>query len=113
MRLQQAWSKKHRSFTDFLIARDGDHLLTPFQSDWCIFFRLTERYPPVGSHQDDLLLACIRRASLDAFWSRDSSTVEANRRRVESQLKFSMLIGLLGPYTQSTGFPDFDHCQIC
>ena len=110
MRLQQAWNKKHRSTTDFLIARDGDHLLTPFQCDWCIFLRLTERYPRGGSHQDTLLMACIRRASLDAFWSRASSTVEANRRRVETQLKFSRSVGLQGPYTQTSGFPDFDHC---
>ena len=110
MRLRQAWSKKHRTVSAFHIGRAGDHLLTPFQCDWCIFLRLKERYPLNSSHQDKLLMDCIRRASLDAFWSRASSTVEANKRRVEKQLKLSATVGLSGPYTQQEGFPDFDHC---
>jgi hypothetical protein len=58
-------------------ARDGDHLLTPFQCDLCMFRNLQHRNPIPQNHQDDLLLCCIRRANLDAMWGRESHTVSA------------------------------------
>mmetsp|Transcript_3766 Transcript_3766/g.5141 ORF Transcript_3766/g.5141 Transcript_3766/m.5141 type:complete len:86 (+) Transcript_3766:6431-6688(+) len=33
-------------------ARDGDHLMTPFQCDYCHFWNLKGR-PPNQSHQDE------------------------------------------------------------
>jgi hypothetical protein len=36
-RLKSAWGKKHRATGDFLVGRDGDHLLIPFECDLCVF----------------------------------------------------------------------------
>ena len=47
--------------------------------------------PPV----DQLLLACIRRANLDAFWARATNTVTGNKNKVKMSLKLSENVGLL------------------
>jgi hypothetical protein len=51
----------------FRYARDGDHLLTPFQCDLCTFQNLQMRNPLPNSPKDDLLLCCIRRVMLDSL----------------------------------------------
>jgi hypothetical protein len=51
-------------------ARAGDHLFCPFECDGCSFHRLRGEAPDGRSHQDQILLSYIRRANLDAFWSR-------------------------------------------
>ena len=51
--------------------RDGDHILAPFECEICIFIKLKKRYPRKGSREDRLLSETIRRANLDAFWSRE------------------------------------------
>jgi hypothetical protein len=67
----------------FRQARNGDHLMTPFQCDWCLFRLLTGRAPRASSQHDDFLLYVLRRSNLDAFWGRESSTVLANRRNLD------------------------------
>ena len=64
----------------FKEGREGDHLLCGFQCDWCQFLNMQKRLPDVESPADELLLTCVRRANLDAFWSRERSTVSQNRR---------------------------------
>jgi hypothetical protein len=49
----------------FKLARDGDHLMCPFQCDGCHFQNLKKRAPG-ASDTDGVLLLCIRRANLDA-----------------------------------------------
>lgn len=88
------------------MARDGDHLITPFQCDYCLFVMLTSRAPLQLNRQDALLQCCIRRANLDAFWGRESSTVLANRRNLNQLLSlWDSQVGIppnalppLGPY---------------
>ena len=63
----------------FKEARDGDHLVTPFQCDDCHFVNVKGRLPEEGNHRDELAMLCIRRAILDSFWSRERSTVRSNR----------------------------------
>ena len=46
--------------TEYKTARDGDHLLTPFECERCIFLKLKGRVPVEGSDKDKLLFACIR-----------------------------------------------------
>jgi hypothetical protein len=65
--------------TRFKEARDGDHLMTPFQCDLCHFENCKGREVLLGNEQDKLALLGIRRANLDALWSRETSTVRANR----------------------------------
>ena len=63
----------------FKEARDGDHLMTPFQCDLCHFENCKRRHPIPNNTQDEVALLCIRRANLDALWSRERSTVRSNR----------------------------------
>lgn len=60
--------------------KNGDHLLCEFQCDCCQFENARGRRPDFEDPGDELAMLCIRRAILDAFWSRESSTVEMNRR---------------------------------
>jgi hypothetical protein len=86
-------------------ARNGDHLLCPFQCDLCHFRNVQQRDPVPGLPKDKLLLQCIRRASLDAFWSRESSTVNANARGAKRLQEIGNSVGILdvcppmGPFT--------------
>jgi len=92
------------SLTRFRVARDGDHLLTPFQCDLCCFRNLQRRDPVIGLAKDDLLLCCIRRANLDAVWGREPHTVSATLRGVRHMVclwgKVDLAPNLppLGPY---------------
>jgi hypothetical protein len=64
----------------FKCARDGDHLMCQFQCDTCHFFyNLQKRQPGAKSQDEVLLLMCIWWANLDAFWSHESATVQANQ----------------------------------
>ena len=50
--------------------RSGYHLLTHFQCDNFHFRNIQRREPDSMSVKDERLLIKIRRAALDAFWSR-------------------------------------------
>jgi hypothetical protein len=66
-----------------MFGRAGDHLLTTFQCDLCHFRNINLRTPIEGS-ADSLLLKYIRRANLDALWSRESGTVNNTRREIHN-----------------------------
>ena len=67
----------------FTCARNGDYIMgIPFECDLCSFRNLNKRDPIWANSRDSYTLICIRRANLDAFWSRESSTVEGNLRRM-------------------------------
>jgi len=75
---------------DFKTARDGDHMMGfPFECNLCHFRNLARRDPIIDSDKDVFQLVCIRRANLDAFWSRRPSTVALNRRRMWLDYKTS------------------------
>jgi len=59
----------------FMIARNGDNLVTPFQCDTCHFVNIMKREPLDDLASDVRMLKCIRRVNLDAFWSREPGTV--------------------------------------
>ena len=88
----------------FKQARDGDHLMCSFQCDTCIFYMMKGRYPIERNNKDILLEICIRRANLDAMWSREPSTVAGNRRETEKMIKTGSDLGIepsfeaLGPF---------------
>jgi hypothetical protein len=60
---------------DYREARPGDHLVCSFDCDSCAFFRLKGRLPVLGNYSDSRTLCFIRRANLDAFWSRKKGTI--------------------------------------
>ena len=73
-RFVDAWKVQWEK-NKYCVGRRGDHLLTPFECDRCIFAKLKSRLPFNEAPKDKLLLAVIRRINLDALWSRESSTV--------------------------------------
>jgi hypothetical protein len=88
---------------DFLDGRAGDPLFSPFECDGCSFFKLKGQAPRVGNHADDLLQSYIRRANLDAFWSRRPSTVKGLVRLFKEQTEVGDLLGFdmftpMGPF---------------
>jgi hypothetical protein len=110
-RLEAVWNTRRQAKNEFHSARNGDHLMVPFECDYCIFAKLRgSGEGAVNTDKDALLLACIRRANLDAFWSRATSTVVANGDRVRASLALSDAVGLHGPYENHGTLPHFDHC---
>jgi hypothetical protein len=109
-RILKNWGRKARSANDYLHARDGDCTLIPFECDLCIFRKLTKTSAPVARNpQHSLLVSCIRRINLDAFWSRSTATVNENRDNLKQGLVLSLLVGLDGPYNHEGAYPSFDH----
>jgi hypothetical protein len=109
-RLQPSWGNRVQPADDFRVGRNGDHLLVPFECDLCIYKKLRKCYPHEDNPRNQVLEACIRQANLDAFWSRASSTVRANRDKTQLALKLSSSVGLDGPYFHTCYLPPYDHC---
>ena len=109
-RLYNAWSKRVRERNAFGYARNGDHLMSPFECDRCIFVKLKGCLPCENRETDRLLLATIRRMNLDCFWSRETSTVKNNARRADRMHKDALLLGLPGPFQITQQLPLHDHC---
>jgi hypothetical protein len=105
------WLVKESDASRFKVARNGDHLITPFQCDWCLFCLLTGRIPSDLLRHDSQLLCLLRRANLDLLWGRETTTVAANGRNL-SQLTCLWLdhIGVdpqlptLGPFPSQAVF---------
>jgi hypothetical protein len=76
------WRKNPGDKARYKVARNGDHLVTPFQCHFCHFQILTLRNPIPGDPRDEMLLCCLVRANLDACWGRETSTIDANRRNL-------------------------------
>jgi hypothetical protein len=109
-RLQSTWESRTQMSTDYKQARDGDHLLVPFECDDCIYEKLRGVHPRFDESRNQLLLDCIRQINLDAFWSRATSTVRANKEKTKLALALSHSVGLDGPYVQTRFLPKYDHC---
>jgi hypothetical protein len=94
----------------FLEGRNGDNLITPFQCDLCHFRNILGRGPVVSSFEDCEVLALIRRASLDALWAREPTTVSANLREAVRMEKFTSRVNLpsvtpaMGPFPLQDDF---------
>jgi hypothetical protein len=104
------WGDRHRPASEFCVARAGDGLFIPFECNFGIFLKLRGCNPQANSSRDEMLLALIRRANLDAFWSRAISTVQGSLELVAKQLSFSKGLGLEGPYSHWGPLPNHDHC---
>jgi hypothetical protein len=109
-RLTKHWGSKRESPLDFHIARNRDHAMVPFECDLCVFRKLRKTLPDPAQPDDCLLLACIQRMNLDAFWSRASPTVNGNRDCLLFGIKMSKAVGLQGPYLHDGPMPSYDHC---
>ena len=65
----------------FMYARKGDAIVNIFQCDDCHFKNIYKR-PPYETAEDIVIQRYIRRAVLDVFWSRETSTVESTHGEV-------------------------------
>ena len=79
-----------------LTAVEGAHLCIPFQCKVCWFRNLEGRDP--RGEGDDVYLACIRRANLDAMLGKSPLTIRAHRRETIAVLENSRLIGKMPAY---------------
>lgn len=83
-------------------ARNGDHLLSQFECEFCWFEKCFQRRPD-GAQEDVFALQVFRRANLDVFWSRESSTVSYNVSRLRKSvmqlvnMKMNPMYPPLGP----------------
>ena len=89
----------------FVTAREGDHLLCPFQCDLCHFINMKDREPNMENPQEEFTMRCIRRANLDAFWSRRPGTVYQHFRTFQLVMDLDVALGFgdkllppLGPF---------------
>jgi hypothetical protein len=95
----------------FLEARNGDNLMNAFQCDLCHFRNVMGRNPRIEIWQDREILEYIRRANLDAFWSREPTTVASNLRearkmesKVADRLGIPSITRPMGPYPLEDSF---------
>jgi hypothetical protein len=86
-------------------ARDGDHMMCPFQCDVCHFVNIHGCEPRGDIHQDQLCLLAIRRAVLDSLWARERATVAANRREANLFLQEGRAMGYDNPYPPRGPWP--------
>ena len=77
--------------------RNGDHLIVAFQCDLCNFRNIQHR-DPTGSAEDRKLLVTVRRATLDAFWSRAPRTVARNLTDIRGFRRHGVSMGISDPY---------------
>jgi hypothetical protein len=89
----------------FQVARDGDHLICPFQCDECHFVNIHKCHANTDSSQDRLCLLAIRQANLDALWARERATVEANRREALLFIQEGRTLGYADPYPARGPWP--------
>jgi hypothetical protein len=94
----------------FLEARRGDHMMCPFHCPLCHFRNIMKRDPWVEDELDTEIMEFIVRACLDAFWGRDSTTVEKNlteaRRteRTSTRLQMPSVTPPMGPFPLTDDF---------
>lgn len=84
-------------------ARPGDAMICPFECDACAFQRLEGCRPSWKAPHEKHLGAFLRQANLDAFWSREPSTVMQNMREFRKQANIGKKYGFvafdpIGPF---------------
>jgi hypothetical protein len=94
----------------FLVARDSDNLVMLFQCDFCHFVNMMGRAPLDNLVTDVRLLKCIWRANLDAFWSREPSTVRSILEEEKRGLAIASALGFAHTLFHPRGpFPVIDN----
>jgi hypothetical protein len=95
----------------FLKGCNGDILVTPFQCDLSYFRNMLNRDPVDNLAQDIHLLKLIRRANLDALWSRETKTANNNLLSCRQGASIAASLGLkaklfrpMGPFPLEDNF---------
>ena len=95
--------------SQFLFGRSGDFVFTPFQCDLCSFRNITKRSPFPSSLADKRLMAYIRRANLDVFWSRTPGTVSGSLTGMRKILKCCQELNMSPPFEPLGPWPVDDN----
>lgn len=95
---EEEWEDFEEDSLRFKEARDGDVWMTPFQCDSCHFVNIMGREALSDVAEDRRVLAIIRRANLDAFWSRERTTVHANWLEVRRADSILSELGIHEPF---------------
>ena len=69
-----------------MCARQGDQFMTVFQCESCHYQNIYKRNPQKGRALDPKVFTVFRRATLDSFWARESSTVRATCKYIKRGL---------------------------
>jgi hypothetical protein len=85
--------------TRVLGARVVDHVFCPFKCELCQFRNMQGRSPMKGTGvlDDAEAIDLIRRANLDAFWSREPTTIGHNLTKINRVLQIYHELGLDNP----------------
>jgi hypothetical protein len=78
----------------FKVARPGDHSMIPFQCELCHFRNISLWNPDQQDGCDLEILDMMRRANLDAFWSREKTTVSYNLQEALQMEWMTFQLGL-------------------
>ena len=92
VRVKKGDEKRYRE------AREGDHFMSTFRCDFCIFYMLKKRFPDKHIIKDSQLLCAIRRVTLDAFWANDTQTVYKNKLEIKKIVKLAESVGINPPF---------------
>jgi len=79
----------------FIVGRDGDSLICPFQCDVSQFVNVMGR-EPLDQSATDIRMKCIRRVMLDAFWAREPTTVGHVLQGARTGLAITTPLGFAG-----------------
>lgn len=73
-------------------ARDGDYLMTWFNAENVIFWNIQGRALEPGNRRDTLFDGCIQRATLDAVWSKEDTTVKGTHTSIRAAILKAQII---------------------
>lgn len=92
----------------YRVGQNGNHLVTVFQCDTCIFINLACWLPLSHSPCNNLTICCIRQANLDSMWGREMSTVRSTAQLVQKTVTLSAGLGIEPEYPALGPFPVSD-----
>jgi hypothetical protein len=70
----------------FTHAQDSDDLMTSFQCGKCHFRNIQGQDVQHGDRRDAMFERCIRRATVDEFWSKEETTVKGTRGSIKAAM---------------------------
>ena len=91
---ESVYFKRRKQDADkFVVARDGDWIIAPFQCEHCWFVKFCGKPPNMRRPSDRYKWSLIRRANLDIFWSREKATVTSQHNRLAEIIRRVSLWG--------------------
>ncbi len=104
--LGNLWHKEEERQRRLNQGVDGAHMCIPFQCEKCWIRNLEERDPVSGD--DDVYIACIKLANLDAMLGKSPLTIRNHARESQTVVKNASLINKTPSYYSRGPFPVAD-----